>query len=88
VEEAAQAPEAIVAQRRGAGQPSSHYVGVTWAKTKRLLAQSGACVAVWKAQIGHEGRKQNLGYFDEEDGVTCRGSCWGDKVVGYASVVN
>ena len=46
-EQAAQAAEAIVAERRAAGQPSSRFVGVRWDKTNRR----------WLAEIQHDGRK-------------------------------
>ena len=51
------AAEATVAQRRAAGQPSSPYAGVSWAKKQRR----------WKAAFLHEGRKQHLGPFVDED---------------------
>ena len=51
------AAEATVAQRRAAGQPSSLYVGVSWA-TERCR---------WLASIWHEGRAQHLGLFAEEE---------------------
>eukprot|EP01045_Picozoa_sp_COSAG04_P013814 COSAG04_NODE_999_length_8849_cov_3.214286_10_plen_486_part_00 len=49
--------EAAAAQRRAAGQPSSPYAGVHWAKKERR----------WKAEIYHEGRYQRLGTFAEEE---------------------
>ena len=56
-EEAVAAAEAAVAQRRAAAQPTSRYVGVSWAKTQRR----------WRAAIHHEGRNQSLGFFAEEE---------------------
>ena len=45
-----------MARRKAAGQQSSPYVGVAWAKKDRR----------WQAQIYHEGRQQALGLFVEE----------------------
>ena len=56
IEEPAEAAQATVAQTREAGQPSSRYNGVCWAKRERR----------WLASIRHEGQLQHLGYFDEE----------------------
>eukprot|EP01045_Picozoa_sp_COSAG04_P010940 COSAG04_NODE_688_length_11148_cov_2.882071_8_plen_420_part_00 len=50
------AAEAVVAQRRAAGQPTSSFAGVSWAKKGRR----------WRAEIKHEGRVQGLGTFAEE----------------------
>eukprot|EP01045_Picozoa_sp_COSAG04_P020474 COSAG04_NODE_2100_length_4781_cov_8.111064_3_plen_194_part_00 len=55
-EEAVNAAEAAVAQRKAAGQPTSAYVGVSWHKQTRR----------WEASITHEGEKQGLGLFVEE----------------------
>ena len=46
-----------MAQRRAAGQPSSLYVGVSWAAER----------CRWLASIWHEGRAQHLGLFAEEE---------------------
>eukprot|EP01045_Picozoa_sp_COSAG04_P020658 COSAG04_NODE_2138_length_4717_cov_3.408402_2_plen_835_part_00 len=46
-----------VAQRQAAGQPSSSYVGVSWVKSRRR----------WYASIYHEGLKQHLGSFAQEE---------------------
>eukprot|EP01045_Picozoa_sp_COSAG04_P008485 COSAG04_NODE_471_length_13830_cov_4.905251_2_plen_199_part_00 len=51
------AAEALVAQRQAAGQPASRYVGVSWFKSERR----------WRAEIRHEGRRQGLGSFVEEE---------------------
>ena len=51
------AAEAVVAQRRAAGQPTSSFAGVSWPKKGRR----------WRAEIWHEGRKQRLGSFAEEE---------------------
>ena len=56
-EVAATASEATVARRRAARQPSSPYLGVSWAKKTRK----------WKAEIQHKGKKQHLDYFDNEE---------------------
>eukprot|EP01045_Picozoa_sp_COSAG04_P017495 COSAG04_NODE_1550_length_6380_cov_2.250597_8_plen_515_part_00 len=54
---AAKASEALVAQRRAAGQPSSPFPGVSWDKGTRK----------WAARIRHGGKKQYLGLFDKEE---------------------
>jgi hypothetical protein len=44
---------AVAASER---QGPSKFVGVSWDKKRRK----------WKAQISHDGKNQNLGYFDDE----------------------
>ena len=51
------AAAATVVQQQVAGQPSSRYVGVRWMQTRRR----------WAAEISHEGRRQHLGTFAEEE---------------------
>ena len=60
IEEPAEAAQAMVAQTHEAGQPTSPYVGATWAKKQRP----------WWAAIWHEGRPHHVGYFDEEQDAT------------------
>eukprot|EP01045_Picozoa_sp_COSAG04_P006723 COSAG04_NODE_337_length_16405_cov_652.804060_11_plen_632_part_00 len=56
-EAAAKVSEALVAQRRAAGQPSSPFPGVSWNKVSRK----------WEAKIMRGGKTQFLGSFAKEE---------------------
>ena len=58
-EAAAAASEALVAQRKAAGEKSSQYTGVSWDKAKRK----------WAAETEINGRKKKLGRFETEEGA-------------------
>eukprot|EP01045_Picozoa_sp_COSAG04_P012591 COSAG04_NODE_852_length_9862_cov_6.945229_2_plen_717_part_00 len=53
----ARASEALVAQRKAAGESSSLFVGVSWTRGNRK----------WAASISHTGSTKHLGLFDLED---------------------
>ena len=55
----AQVVEATVAKRQVVGQPTSHYIGVSWCKDRRK----------WQAQIGHNSKVHHLGLFANEEAV-------------------
>ena len=57
VEHVAQVAEATVAKRQVVGQPTSHYIGVSWCKDRRK----------WQAQIGHNSKVHHLGLFANEE---------------------
>ena len=53
------ASEALVAQRKAAGETSSQYTGVSWAKAQRK----------WEAEIVINGTRKKLGRFETEEGA-------------------